>query len=521
LSTMKISGFASCMDIDQMVKDLMKAQSSKLDKLKQDTQVTQWQKDDYQSINNNLRSLRDSSLTMRLQASYLVNKSASSNENAMTASAGSTATPGSYAVTVNQLAQGVTKGSQSALAEEKNADGTVKTLAQQLGLTGTISFTLEGKNEDGTALSKVFSIDTENTTIISLVQEINDAQLGISANYDASSNRFILSSKSTGADYGIKVTNDANEFFSDAAGNGSGKLKLLLATNTRISGQDAIYSFGDMENLTNSTNSILVGGITVNLKQGGGASSTITVARDTDSVYNTIKSFVEKYNSTIDLINKELTEKRDRGYLPLTDSQREGLSESQQTLWEEKAKSGLLRNDQLLTFAVAKMRDIMGRVLEDIPETIVDGKKVTHNSLSSIGIITGSYQEKGKLTLKNNGEDLKKAIEADPDGVMKIFVNDEDENPGIARDFYNAINNSITGIVEKAGYEYSTTTYDQSTLGKRIYRYSENLLALTERMSIIEERYYKQFTAMEKAVNRMNTQSAWLSQQLGTSSSTN
>ncbi|NTW04784.1 MAG: flagellar filament capping protein FliD, partial [Peptococcaceae bacterium] len=463
------------------------------------------------------RSLRDSSSDMRLQATYSVNKSISSNEDALTASAGSAATPGSYGVTVNQLAQGVTKGSQSALAEEKNADGTVKTLAQQLGLTGTINFTLEGKNDDGSPLSKAFSIDTENMTIISLVQEINDAELGIFANYDSSSNRFILTSKSTGADYGVKVTNDADEFLSDAAGNGSGKLKLLLATDTRVSGQDALYSFGDMANLTSATNSVSVGGITMNLKQGGGASSTITIARDSDSVYNTIKSFVEKYNSTIDLVNKELSEKRDRDYLPLTDSQREELSESQQALWEEKAKGGLLRNDQLLTSTVSRMREIMGSVLEGISGTIVEGRAVTHNSLASIGIITGSYQEKGKLTLKNNGEDLKKAIEADPDGVMKIFVNDDEDNPGIAKDLYEAINSSMTGIVEKAGYEYSTSTYDQSSLGKKIYRYNEDLVALTERMSIIEERYYKQFTAMEKAVNLMNNQSAWLSQQMGSS----
>ncbi|NTW06110.1 MAG: hypothetical protein HGA27_08350, partial [Peptococcaceae bacterium] len=106
MSNMRISGLASGMDIDQMVTDLMKAHSYKLDKIKQNTQVAQWQKDDYLSINNSLRSLRDSSSDMRLQATYSVNKSISSNEDALTASAGSAATPGSYGVTVNQLAQG-------------------------------------------------------------------------------------------------------------------------------------------------------------------------------------------------------------------------------------------------------------------------------------------------------------------------------------------------------------------------------------------------------------------------------
>ncbi len=514
----RIGGLASGMDIDQMVSELIKAESYKVDKIKQNKQITEWQRDAFREINNSLRALRDNVFQLRLQRSFMVYNSNSSKEDVLTISASSTATPGTYSVKVDQLAQGVLKGSQESLSKLTNEDGTVKTLAQQFELSGTVRFTLEGKMENGTALSKEFVINSENANIHNLVQEINEAKLGITANYDTNTNRFFLTTTGTGEDYGIKVSGDDSGLFSDANGDGSGKLKLMLATDTRAAGQNAVYSFGDMNNLTSTSNTVTVAGITMNLKQGDGATSTVTVTRDNNAVFDTIKSFVEKYNSTIDLINQKLNEKPDRNYQPLTDSQRESLSEKQQEQWEERAKIGLLRSEPVLMSAVNNMRRIMGGVVSGVSQSMVNGKSVTFNSLASIGIVTGSYQEQGKLHLKNDGEDLRKAIEADPEAVMRLFASTDPDNPGIAQNLSNQLGSSINTIVGKAGAESGTSLYDNSALGTKLRNFDKDITGWMSRLQTMEARYYKQFTAMERALSQMNSQSAWLAQQFGNNS---
>ena len=57
VSTMRISGLASGMDIDKLVSDLMKAERMPLDKLKQKKQILEWQRDDYRSMNTLLQDL--------------------------------------------------------------------------------------------------------------------------------------------------------------------------------------------------------------------------------------------------------------------------------------------------------------------------------------------------------------------------------------------------------------------------------------------------------------------------------
>ncbi|MCL5058549.1 MAG: flagellar filament capping protein FliD [Actinobacteria bacterium] len=517
-SNLRIGGLASGMDIDKMVSDLMKAQRMKVDGIKQNRQLVEWRQVDYRTVNSSLMTLKNTTFNMKLQGTYQAKSATSSNESAVTAAAGNSAAPGIYNVKVTQLAQGVTKGSQSKLAEETNSDGTTKTLAAQFGISGTVSFTLEGKLVDGVRKSQSFDIDTGAHTVSSLVSEINRHSdvLGISASYDYNDNRFFLTTTGTGTDYGINVTSDAKTFLSDANGDGSNTLKLLIKTGALYQGQNAKFDFGDVTNMESKTNTTTVNGITLNLKQGGGATSTISVKSDTNAVYDSIKTFIDQYNTTLGLINGELSEEHYRDYLPLTDGQREQLTETQQKEWDEKAKSGMLRNDNYLSGAAGKMRTVISSVVEGITPVSVDGKKVTHNSLSAVGIVTGLYVEDGKLYLKNNGADLKKAIESDPDGITKLFTNDstKESERGIAQRLYDELDGAVKGIIEKAGMQSSFSLYDGSALGKKLYDLDKQIARWNDRLNDMEERYWRQFTAMEKAVNRMNAQSAWLSQQL-------
>ncbi|NPV72550.1 MAG: flagellar hook-associated protein 2 [Pelotomaculum sp.] len=506
-SSLRIGGLASGIDTDSIIEELMKAKRIPLQKLEQNKQILLWQQEDYRELNTSLRTFRDKVFSMKLQATYMTKKAVSSNESAVGASAGTGAVPGIYSVTVNQLAAGVSVGSQAGLPDEANGSGGTKSLADQFfgGVVKDISFTLEGSKG-----SKTFTFNTGTDNIYSVVSAINAAGLGISASYDATLNRFFLTTTSTGAAAKIKVTNDTDDFLADAAGAGGSKLKLLLKNDgTVYAGQDAVFSFGDAAGLTSSTNTVTVNGITLTLKQGGGASSTVTVSNDTDAVFNAIKDFVSAYNDLIGKINGKLSETRYSDYLPLTDEQRKELTDEQEKKWEEKARSGLLRNDSLLESIVIKMRMTMSAVVPGL--SAGEG----YNSLAGIGITTGSYSEKGKLYIDE--DKLKEALQKDPEGVMNLFTKSSDvySEKGIAARLYDDVNNGITLISEKAGSDSSYTSVDNSAIGRRIKQIDEEIDRMEDRLAEMEDRYWRQFTALEQAVSRMNAQSAWLFQQFG------
>ena len=66
---------------------------------------------------------------------------------------------------------------------------------------------------------------------------------------------------------------------------------------------------------------------------------------DEDKIVETIKKMVEEYNEIIELVGKETGTKPNRDYEPLTSAQKAEMSESEIKAWEEKAKEGLLFND--------------------------------------------------------------------------------------------------------------------------------------------------------------------------------
>src|SRR5690606_8962365 len=120
-----------------------------------------------------------------------------------------------------------------------------------------------------------------------------------------------------------------------------------------------------------------------------------------------------KYNEIIGKINEKLREERYRDYRPLTDEQRKEMSDREIELWEERAKSGLLRGDIILSNALSNMRTAFYNNVD------TDGP---FKHLAEIGIkTTANYMEGGKLEI--NETKLKEALAQDSDAVYKLFSN--------------------------------------------------------------------------------------------------
>ncbi|KEK10116.1 flagellar filament capping protein FliD [Lysinibacillus fusiformis] len=245
-------------------------------------------------------------------------------------------------------------------------------------------------------------------------------------------------------------------------------------------------------------------------------SVTMQASSDTKAAKEQIVEFVEKYNAMIEEFNKSLKETKYRDYAPLTDEQRKDMSENEQKLWDEKAKSGLLRNDSIIREGMTKMRSTFMGNVAGLGDKLMD-------SLAEIGITTsGDLKESGKLVI--NDKKLDEALAKDPDQVHKLFsqsgkvTETTDENGrkvindsrGIAYRLRDAMRDMTTNIEKKAGKEGATN--QTHSLGKKITNSDDRITKLQAKLKDIEARYWKQFTAMEQAINKANQQSSMFMQ---------
>lgn len=239
---------------------------------------------------------------------------------------------------------------------------------------------------------------------------------------------------------------------------------------------------------------------------------TMTSTTDVDDIMAKIKEFVTTYNGFIKDLNDQTKETKYRDYTPLTSEQREEMSESEIKLWEEKAKSGLLRGDTLIREGLAGMRSLVYQ-----SNSGIDSK---YNSLFSIGITTSkNYNDGG--TLEIDETKLRKVLEEDPDAVEKLFKNSEGKKDDVVdgktvdtRGYLDKLRESMKTfeitIEKKAGR--STMTDAQYAIGKNLVDTESRISTWKRKLEDIEARYWKQFTAMEQAINKANQQSSMFMQ---------
>ena len=241
-----------------------------------------------------------------------------------------------------------------------------------------------------------------------------------------------------------------------------------------------------------------------------GATSAVTMTSTTnvDDMMTKIKEFVSTYNGLIKDLNDQIKQSKYRDYAPLTDEQKKEMDEDEIKLWEEKAKSGLLRNDSIIRDGLSNMRSL---IYQSNPG--LEGSK--YNTLFNVGITTSkNYNEGG--TLEIDEAKLRKALEEDPDAVERLFKNSDgvknDPAHGGAdtRGYLEKLRESMKtleiNIEKKAGR--STMTDAQYTLGKNLMDTETRIKTWQDKLKTIEERYWKQFTAMESAINKANQQSS-------------
>ena len=416
---LRISGLASGMDTETMVKELMTAHRIPLDKITQKKQYTEWQRDDYRTVNRSLNDFRNLTNDSMLRQSTFIKKTVTSSapDDVSVKNINSTS-DFSGKIKVNQLAESATmQSTSSVLASEAN-------LKDKLLNTGG-NFTITAINADG-KLDAGYEVEiTPESTMQSVLDDINKNS-GVNAFYDSFTGKIAFTAKFSG-----DAKDEAEIQFSGNSGNANSYAFLKVAsdnitatttpTDSKDSAGNIIYSgtVGNNAKFTyngltteRQSNTFQISGFEISLKQANQKEITFSSAPDVDSILGSVTKFVDEYNKLIEDLNTQIRETKYKDYQPLTEKEKESLSEDQIKKWDEKAMSGTLKNDSIITSVLNKMRSAMSSAVGKSPNSI---------SLSQLGITTSSnYLENGKLTIDETK--LREAISADPNQVYELFA---------------------------------------------------------------------------------------------------
>ena len=492
---MRVGGLATGMDIDQIVNRLMQAERMPLDKMQQDRTMLEWQRDGFRDINKKLSELDNMMLDMKLSHTYHSKAAASSQQDAVTATATTSAYDGTYDINVTQLASSAMNVSREKINIKPN-----ETLSSQ-NIEGfhTGEFTFYTFDENGSEQEHTFTVNEEDT-LNDVLRRINSDDNNVRAFYDEGLDKVIMETTRTGVYNPDDQSGGSEIVFAEENSFFTHVLKLKGEKNA----SNATFEYNGLT-MTSKTNSYELNGINFQFNNVTEGSAKITVVNDTEASFDRILAFVDKYNEVVETLNESQQEERYRDYPPLTDEQKEEMSDKEIELWEERAQSGILKGESVITGGLFNMRQSWYASVDTGGE---------FSSLTDIGITTSpNYMDGGKLLVDE--EKLREALQQNPDDVQKLFSNsDNGSSRGLVNRLEDALDSTMAQIGERAGSSNSPSM-ENYTLGKRMKDLNDRISAFEQRLVQVETRYWNQFTAMESAISRMNQQSAQLMSQFG------
>lgn len=547
----RITGMATGMDTDAMVKAMTANYQTKIDKMSQDKQIVEWKQEMYRDIIKDIKGLQDyfdvtSSKYILGESKFNPIKTTNSNESAVQFTASSTAEAGNYKITVNKL-------SEPAIVKNNAVNKSDSTLSTKLkdinaGFGGNINFEISATSGTTTTSKTVSVAVGADTTIQNVIDTINAdsniKNMKVTASFDELSKKIVFKTDNTGVGEKLAVTvTNAN----------ANDLGFVSGTKYEDLGQNADFSMtypdGRVENniVTQTTNQFTANGITYNLKSVGSADITVS-KNNVDSVVDNLKKFIDDYNGVIGKIQSKLTEKKQYSYKPLTDEQKENMKDDDIEKWETKAKQGILKNDDYLEGLLGDLRGTFSSLVYSDKTT--DTKNSFHIGVQgsgAIGLDTSRYlDESGKIFIKDETK-LKNAISNNIEDVTKFFIGKSSEklgtndryigsntyyedglftrmdkiirdyagDPGIGKDGTSTLKGSLNIFANKQ-YDYSMTGgAGKNTMPDQMYAKALSIEEIQKKMNEAQNRYYEKFAKLESAMNEMNAQMSNLQSQMG------
>lgn len=294
----------------------------------------------------------------------------------------------------------------------------------------------------------------------------------------------------------VETVNSAHDLSSNAQYNTKAK---------KVDGEDAEIWLNGVQ-YTGSSSTFTINNLTIDaLATTGNDEISITTSTDTQGIYDKVKDFLTEYNNIINEMTKLYNASSSKGYEPLTDDEKDSMSDKEIEKWETKIKDSLLRNDSTLNGVMSAMTSAMSQAVE------IDGKKY---SLSSFGIHTLGYLnaadneqnayhidgDEDDTNTSGNADKLMKAISEDPDTIMQFMQK-------VATNLYTAIGDKM----KVTSLSSSFTIYNDKQMTTQYSDYTKLIKEWETKISDKEDYYYKKFSSMESALTKLNSTQSSLS----------
>lgn len=452
MSTSGISfgGLASGLDTQAIISALLAVERRPLLQLEQTKKDLQKQKSLFGELDGLLDKINDATRKLKTTSDFLQMKTASSDEALVTASASSSATPGTYSVKVEQLA-----------TSQINQAGYSSASTDLAGETGNVRLQID-------VGSNTWIIDTA-PNLDAIAAEINAQDdlndIGVRAevidtgasNPDPSQRyKLVIRSKEPGS---------ANSFSLSVDSGGTEFTNLVNDLNTNPANVAAADAQLNVNGVTvyRSTNTIsdLFEGLTLDLKAADpNKEVTITVSTDATETGATIKKLVDAYNELVDFM------------------------EAQNVVDEEGQASSPLFGDTTMRSIRSGLRNIVGGA-------VTTTGNEAFQLLSQIGITADT---KGKLEFSQTK--FEEALATDEDAVTALFA---DETLGIAKrleDQLKLYTDSVDGLIKTRNDGYDS----------RIKQTSDRIEQAERRLELYEVQLTQKYANLETLMARLQGQ---------------
>lgn len=468
---LSIGGIISGFDTDAIVRAIMNQERLPLTKLEAQKSTLQERSNAWRELNTRLYKLKEAAYNLQSFMAFRAQKITVSDEDKLTATATAEALLSSYQLNIKSLAKAHSVASR--LVDETT------TLSG-----GTIRITINGESKEITVNPEG---DTNAERLNAIARQINQAQAGVTASVVKLAEgeyKLYLTSKETGVVNQMSLADvDGGRVLRDWGVLTEGG---DIAHEAQAASDAIIEINGDTANpARRSGNQItdLISGITLTLKEEG--TVTLGIELDQDKIVENVKAFVDAYNAVMDYINQHKT----FSYNEVTKT----------------GTKGALFGDSALLNIESQLRGVLLQTVEGVDKSV--------GLLSLIGIKGASGVEGAKSGRLEFDEELFKAkLEANFDEIAKLFGA---ATTGEIKGIFTRMHDLLFDWTSSDGILKLKT----DTLQRQMGEIDKQVAAMEDRLAKREEYYYTKFTAMEKALATVQSQSAWLSAQLSALSS--
>jgi flagellar hook-associated protein 2 len=462
-----LTGMASGLDTDSIIQQLMQVESTKVTAVqKRQVQVTQ-HKTDLDNVRTALNKIKSAAADLAAVSLWKPTQTTgSSDATKLDVSVTGGAGIGGHSIQINRLASSAQHGFNFT---PPATDGSL-----------TFYYGSDPNAADNSKVTINVAANASATDVATAINANEAAPVFAAVIKDNGVDKLVFSSRKTGqsSDFTVDSSALAGSLSADTNYDRTGA---SLNASINVDG-------GAEQNPESNIIDTAIPGVRVTLK--GVSSSPVTVnttqpAVDTKAIADKVTAFVNAYNSAVDSVRTQLTEKRD----PKATTSA-GLQQGQ------------LFGDSQLNSMLGQLKNQMTQTLTGLGLTSLADIGVTIPKATASGTVSDDAKQ-GKLVIDSDA--LNKAINADYTKVRDLF-----SGKGTTKGLSALLSSFVDAQTSSTGIITGRMNTDDSQLKD----FTDQIDALNKRMDDEQTRLKAQFAAMEAAMSQSQTQQAWLTSQI-------